>query len=88
MSEKMTTEPPIEAKAPTFTPEFFRLPRTTERDPYFGNTRSQYYAWDREGLIVLVHLRQRGKTRGTTFVPYEQVADLIRRAQNGGDDES
>jgi len=81
----LTSERPIEAKAPAYTPEFFRLPRTTERDPFFGNTRSQYYAWDREGLIALVHLRQRGRTRGTTYVCYAQVADLIRRAQGGGE---
>lgn len=76
-----TTEPPIEAKSPTFVPEFFRMPRTGERDAYFGNTRSQYYAWEREGLIRLVHLRERGKARGTVFVPYAEVAARIRKAQ-------
>ena len=83
MNEKFTTELPIEAKSPTYVPEFFRLPRTGERDPYFGNTRSQYYAWEREGIVKLVHLRKRGKTRGTVFVPYDQVAARIREAQKG-----
>ena len=79
----LTSEPAIEAKASAFVPEFFRLPRTGERDAFFGNSRSQYYAWDRQGLISLVHLRQRGRTRGTTYVSYAQVADLIRGAQGG-----
>jgi hypothetical protein len=78
----LTTEAPIAAHAPTYVPEFFRMPRTGERDRYFGNTRSQYYAWDREGLIKLVHLRTRGKTRGSVYVPYNQVAARIREAQN------
>jgi len=78
----LTTEPPVETKAPSYIPEFFRLPRSGQRDAFFGNSRSQYYAWDREGLINLVHLRQRGKTRGTVFVPYAEVAARIRQAQN------
>ena len=53
------------AAAPVYVPEFFRLPPTGERDPYFGNSRSQYYAMERAGEIKLVHLRPRGKTRGT-----------------------
>jgi hypothetical protein len=81
-----TIEPPIEAKAPQYVPEFFRLPRTGERDPYFGNSRSQYYAMEKAGEIKLVHLRPEGKTRGTVFVPYAAVAARIREAQqNRGD---
>jgi hypothetical protein len=76
----MTDQPPIAAPAPTFVPEFFRLPRSGERDGYFGNSRSQYYAMEKAGLIKLVHLRPKGKTRGTVFVPYEAVAARIRAA--------
>jgi len=82
MNRELTTEPPIEAKAPSYVPEFFRLPRTGERDRYFDNSRSQYYAMDKAGDIKLVRLRRRGKKRGTVFVPYDQVAALIREAQN------
>jgi hypothetical protein len=77
----LTTKEPIASPAPAFVPEFFRLPRTGERDAYFGNSRSLYYLWDRLGLIRLVHLRERGKTRGCTFVPYAEVAARIRAAQ-------
>lgn len=78
----LTTEPPIEAKAPAFTPEFFRLPPVGARDPFFNYSRSQYYNMESEGLIKLVRVRPRGKARGTVFVPYEQVAARIREAQN------
>jgi len=78
----LTTEPPIEAKAPAFTPEFFRLPPVGARDPFFNYSRSQYYNMESEGLIKLVRVRPRGKARGTVFVPYEQVAARIRKAQN------
>jgi hypothetical protein len=84
MSEKFTTELPIEAKSPRYVPEFFRLPRTGERDAYFGNTRSQYYAMEKAGEKVLVHLREKGKTRGTVFVVYAKVAARIREAQQNG----
>ncbi len=84
MNEKFTTEFPTEAKSPLYVPEFFRLPRTGERDPFFGNSRSQYYALEKAGEIRLVHLRPKGKTRGTVFVPYAAVAKHIRQAQNGG----
>jgi hypothetical protein len=87
MSEKFTTEFPIEAKSPTYVPEFFRLPRNKkgERDPYFGNSRSQYLAMEKAGEINLVRLRSKGKKRGIVFVVYDEVAASIRKAQNGGD---
>jgi putative DNA primase/helicase len=53
MEKDLTTEPPIEAKAPSYVPEFFRLPRTGERDPYFGNSRSQYYFLEKTGQVKL-----------------------------------
>jgi hypothetical protein len=68
-------------------PEFFRLPRTGERDPFFGNSRSQYYAMEKAGEIRLVHLRPKGKTKGIVFVPYDQVAARIREAQQNGGEE-
>lgn len=86
LMNKFTTEPPTEAKAPSFTPEFFRLPRNKkgERDPYFGNTRSQYLAMEKAGERILVRLRQKGKTRGTVFVVYDRVAAPLREAQQNG----
>jgi hypothetical protein len=84
MTEKFTSEPPLAAKSPTYVPEFFRLPKTGERDPFFGNSRSQYYVWEREGIVKLVHLRPRGKRRGLCYVPYDAVAAHIRSAQQNG----
>ena len=59
-------------------PEFLRLPRTGERDPYFGGSRSYYYQLEREGSVKLVHVRPRGKARGITLVPYDAVVAHVR----------
>jgi hypothetical protein len=58
-------------------PITFRLPRTGERDPIFGISRSWYYAAEADGRINLIRLREKGKKRGTTLVPTEQVLRLI-----------
>lgn len=78
----LTTEPIREMSVVAFTPEFFRLPPVGVRDPFFNYSRSQYYNMEAEGLITLVRVRPRGKSRGTVFVAYEQVAARIREAQN------
>jgi hypothetical protein len=58
-------------------PEFFRLPKSGG-DPYFGLGRSYYYEGEKLGYWRLVRIRQRGKVRGVTLVPYDAVADFIR----------
>jgi hypothetical protein len=58
-------------------PEFFRLPKSGG-DPYFGLGRSYYYEGEKLGYWRLVHIRQRGKLRGVTLVPYDAVATFIR----------
>jgi hypothetical protein len=58
-------------------PEFFRLP-TDGPDPYFGLTRSWYYSAEKLGKLRLVRLRDRGKLRGVTLVPYDAVSAFIR----------
>lgn len=62
---------------PNTKPEFFRLP-TNGGDPHFGLTRSWYYAAEKRGLLRLVRLRERGKLRGVSLVPYDIVSTLIR----------
>jgi hypothetical protein len=65
-------------------PEFFRLPKSGG-DPYFGLGRSYYYEGEKQGYWRLVRIRQRGKLRGVTLVPYDIVAAFIRhqgRAQS------
>jgi len=58
-------------------PEFFRLP-IRGSDPHFGLTRPFYYAAEKRGDIRLVRLRERGKLRGITLVPYDAIAAYIR----------
>jgi len=74
-----TTAPPSEGVArPSQThPEFFRLPKSGG-DPYFGLGRSYYYEGEKQGYWKLIRIRQRGKLRGVTLVPYDAVAAFIR----------
>jgi hypothetical protein len=64
-------------------PEFFRLP-ITGQDKFFSLTRSWYYAAEQRGWIKLKRLRERGKLRGVTLVPYQAVKEFLSReeAQN------
>jgi len=59
-------------------PEFFRLPKSGG-DPYFGLGRSYYYEGEKQGYWRLVRIRQRGKLRGVTLVPYDAIATFIRK---------
>ncbi len=58
-------------------PVTFRLPRTGVRDPYFGLSRSWFYAAEADGRITMLRLRQKGKKRGTTLVPTEEILNLM-----------
>jgi hypothetical protein len=74
-----TTVAPSEAAlSASQRPEFFRLPKAGG-DPYFGFGRSYYYQGEQLGYWRLVRIRQRGKVRGVTLVPYDAVADFIRK---------
>ena len=64
-------------------PEFFRLPKSGG-DPYFGLGRSYYYEGEKNGNWKLVRLRQRGKLRGVTLVPYDAVSDHIHEQARAG----
>lgn len=64
-----------------FEPEFFRLP-IVGNDPYFGLTRSWYYAAESRGWIKLKRLRERGKLRGVTLVPYHATKEFLNREGN------
>ena len=63
--------------------ETYRLP-LRGGDPYFGLTRSWYYAAEKDGLIRLVRFRTRGRLRGVTLVPYDDVAALVNAAKQQG----
>ena len=61
-------------------PEVYRLPKSGQRDPYHGLSRSWYYAAEKAGDLRLIRLRKRGNVRGVTLVPFAAVAELVRRA--------
>ena len=60
-----------------FKPEFFRLPKAGG-DPFFGLTRTFYYEGEARGYWRLARIRDRGKLRGVTLVPYDTVAAFVR----------
>jgi hypothetical protein len=61
-------------------PETFRLPKSNSGgDPYFHFTRSYYYEGEQRGYWRLIRIRERGKQRGVTLVPYDQVAAFVRK---------
>ena len=47
-------------------------------DPYFGLGRSYYYEGEKRGYWRLTRIRERGKLRGVTLIPYDAVAAFIR----------
>jgi hypothetical protein len=72
-----TTVTPSEVASSTSRPEFFRLPKAGG-DPYFGLGRSYYYEGEKLGYWRLVRIRERGKLRGVTLVPYDSIARFVR----------
>jgi len=64
-------------------PATFRLPKSGERDPHFGLTRSFYYGAEAEGQLKLVRLKKRGNCRGVTLIPYAAVIDLLANENPG-----
>jgi hypothetical protein len=74
-----TTAPRSEgAQRPSQRPEFFRLPKSGP-DPYFGFGRSYYYEGEQRGYWKLVRVRERGKIRGVTLVPYDSVSAFLHK---------
>jgi hypothetical protein len=67
-----------------FRPEFFRLPKPGTGDPHFGFSRSFYYNGEERGWWKLVRIRDEGKERGVTLVPYSVIAAFVREAAAKG----
>jgi hypothetical protein len=63
-------------------PECFRLPKSGS-DPYFGFSRSFYYEGEKRGYWRLIRIRERGKQRGVTLVPFDAVARFIHQQMEG-----
>jgi hypothetical protein len=59
-------------------PEFFRLPAGGGGDPFFGFSRTYYYEGEKRGYWKLARIRDRGKLRGVTLIPYDAVAAFVR----------
>jgi hypothetical protein len=64
-------------------PETFRLPKSGGGDPYFGFTRSFYYEGEQRGYWRLIRIRERGKLRGVTLIPFDAVARFVREQMEG-----
>jgi hypothetical protein len=63
-------------------PETFRLPKSGAVDRYFGLSRSFYYRGEELGYWTLLRIRERGKRRGVTLIPFDAVSAFIH-AQSG-----
>jgi len=76
---------PSEAALSASRPETFRLPKPNSGgDPFFGFTRSFYYRGEELGYWRLVRIRERGKQRGVTLVPFDAVARFVRQQMEAG----
>jgi hypothetical protein len=71
------TVAPSEAVPSASRPETFRLPKAGG-DPFFGFSRSFYYEGEQRGYWRLIRIRERGKVRGVTLVPYDVVSAFVR----------
>ena len=63
------------------TPITFRLPSKNGRDPWFHLSRSWYFAAEARGDLKMIRLRAKGKTRGVTLLPFEEVRALIMNSE-------
>lgn len=69
----MPTTPP-----PTLEPTTYRLPQPGDGDRYFGFSRSFYYNGEAKGWWRLIRIRDEGKNRGVTLVPYKDVLRFVQ----------
>jgi hypothetical protein len=80
----ITVAPSEAASSVSQRPECFRLPKSGP-DPYFGFTRSFYYEGENRGYWKLTRIRERGKLRGVTLVPYDAVSAFVRKQMEEAD---
>jgi hypothetical protein len=52
--------------------------RPPECDPHFGFSRAFYYEGEKRGYWKLIRIREEGRERGVTLVPYRQVEAFVR----------
>ena len=75
---EITVAPSGAAMSASQRPETYRLPKSGV-DPHFGFGRSFYYRGEDLGYWKLIRIRERGKQRGITLVPYDAVASFVRK---------
>jgi hypothetical protein len=79
------TAPPREAAVSVSRPETFRLPKPNSGgDPFFHFSRSFYYEGEKRGYWRLIRIRERGKLRGVTLVPFDAVARFVHEQVDEG----
>jgi hypothetical protein len=78
MQNKVSTLALGEAVRNASHPETFRLPKMGG-DPHFGLSRSFYYRGEQLGYWQLIRIRERGKRRGLTLVPFDHIAAFVRK---------
>jgi hypothetical protein len=81
---KMSEEKIAGGKPEASRPEFYRLPKGGGGDPYFGFTRTFYYEGEKRGYWKLARIRERGKLRGITLVPFDIVSSFVRSQAGDG----
>jgi hypothetical protein len=59
-------------------PETFRLPKPGVSDPFFGFSRAFYYSGEQRGYWRLIRIRDEGKERGVTLIPYQDVLRFVQ----------
>jgi hypothetical protein len=64
-------------------PETFRLPKPGVSDPFFGFSRAFYYAGEQRGYWKLIRIRDEGKDRGVTLIPYKDVLRFVQAQMKG-----
>jgi hypothetical protein len=76
---------PGEAASSVSRPETFRLPKTNSGgDPFFHISRAFYYRGEALGYWRLIRIRERGKQRGITLVPFDEVERFVKsQIENG-----
>jgi hypothetical protein len=76
---------PDQAALSVSRPETYRLPQANSGgDPYFHFSRSLYYLGEKRRWWRLIRVKERGKQRGITLVPFDAVARFVKSQMENG----
>ena len=76
--------PASDTSASVSHPTCYRLPKSGGGDPFFNLSRSFYYEGEKRAYWRLIRLKERGKLRGVTLVPYDQVSAFVLKQMKEG----